>query len=105
MDSVPAIFGVTSDPFIVYTSNIFAILSLRSLYRVLSRAASQLEYLEKAVGLVLAVIGAKLVAGAWDVELLDPLQSLVVVTGLLGGGIGLSIAKATERDRDQAECV
>ena len=102
---MPAIFGVTSDPFIVYSSNIFAILSLRSLYGVLSKAVSQLEYLEKAVGLVLAVIGAKLAAGAWDVELLDPLQSLVVVTGLLGGGIGLSIAKARERDRDEAGCV
>ena len=95
---MPAIFGVTSDPFIVYSSNIFAILSLRSLYGVLSEAVNQLEYLEKAVGLVLAVIGAKLAAGAFDVELLDPLQSLVVVLGLLGGGIGLSIAKAREED-------
>ena len=90
-DSVPAVFGVTDDPFIVYTSNVFAICSLRSLYGVLSSAVSQLQYLEKAVGVILAVIGAKLAAGAFDIELFSPLQSLVVVVALLSGGIGLSL--------------
>ena len=102
-DSVPAIFGVTDDPFIVYTSNIFAILSLRSLYGVLSKAVSKLEYLEKAVGLILGVIGAKLAAGAFDIELLNPLQSLVVVLGILGGGIGLSLAKNADGKDDATE--
>ena len=63
-----------SDPLVVYSSNIFAIAGLRSLFGVLSKAVSQLEYLEKAVGLVLGVISAKLAAEAFDVEILTPLQ-------------------------------
>lgn len=91
-DSVPAVFGVTQEPFIVFTSNIFAIAGLRSLFGVLSQAVADLKYLEKAVGVVLAVISAKLGAEAFDIELLSPLQSLVVVLSILGGGIALSLA-------------
>ena len=76
----------------VFTSNIFAIAGLRSLFGVLSQAVADLKYLEKAVGLVLAVISAKLGAQAFDIELLSPLQSLVVVLSILGGGIALSLA-------------
>ena len=94
-DSVPAIFGVTDDPFIVFTSNIFAILSLRSLYGVLSKAVSQLRYLEKAVGVVLGVIAVKLTGSCFDVELLDPLQSLIAVLGILSTGVGLSLVKGS----------
>jgi len=90
-DSVPAVFGVTQNPFIVYTSNIFAISGLRSLYGVLSQAVADLKYLEQAVGLVLAVIALKLGAGTFDVELLNPLQSLAVVISILGTGVFLSI--------------
>lgn len=99
-DSVPAIFGVTQDPFIVYTSNIFAISGLRSLYFVLAKAVSELKYLEKAVGLVLAFIGVKLAGEACSIELVTPLQSLGVVLGLLGAGVGasLSTAKGTKVD-------
>jgi TerC family integral membrane protein len=100
-DSVPAIFGVTSDPFIVYTSNMFAILSLRSLYGVLSKAVTQLKYLEKAVGLILAVIGLKLAAGAWNIELLDPLESLLIVLSILSGGIALSLADKGDSDKEE----
>ena len=90
-DSVPAVFGVTKNPFIVYTSNIFAIAGLRSLYSVLSQAVADLKYLEKAVGFVLAVIAVKLGAETFDVELLTPLQSLAVVLGILGSGVYLSL--------------
>lgn len=96
-DSVPAVFGVTDNPFIVFTSNMFAIAGLRSLFGVLSRAVADLEYLEKAVAVILAVISAKLGAEAFDVELLSPLQSLVVVLSILGAGIGVSLTKDTER--------
>lgn len=97
-DSVPAVFGITQDPLIVYTSNIFAIAGLRSLFGVLSKAISQLEYLEKAVGIVLAVIAAKLAGEAFDIELLNPLQSLVVVLSILGTGVGLSLAKSKDSE-------
>lgn len=99
-DSVPAVFGVTQNPFIVYTSNIFAISGLRSLYGVLSQAVADLKYLEQAVGLVLAVIALKLGAGTFDVELLNPLQSLAVVVSILGTGVFLSI---NERNRERVE--
>jgi TerC family integral membrane protein len=97
-DSVPAVFGVTQDPFIVYTSNIFAIAGLRSLFVVLSTAISKLEYLEKAVGIVLGVIAAKLTGETFGVEILTPLQSLLVVLTILGGGVGYSLYKAKEEE-------
>mmetsp|Transcript_31701 Transcript_31701/g.69840 ORF Transcript_31701/g.69840 Transcript_31701/m.69840 type:complete len:338 (+) Transcript_31701:61-1074(+) len=90
-DSVPAIFGVTSDPLIVFSSNIFAIAGLRSLFGVLSNAVANLQYLEKAVGIILAVIAVKMGFEVFGVELLDPLQSLGVVMSLLVGGVGASL--------------
>ena len=100
-DSVPAVFGVTQDPLIVYTSNIFAIAGLRSLFGVLSKAISQLEYLEKAVGIVLGVIAAKLAGEAFDIELLNPLQSLVVVLSILGTGVGLSLQANSKNSEEE----
>ena len=97
-DSVPAVFGVTQDPFIVFTSNIFAIAGLRSLYGFLSKAVDGLKYLEKAVGLILLLIAVKLTGETFDVELLSPLQSLVCVVGILGGGVALSLL-----DKDKEE--
>lgn len=94
-DSVPAIFGITEDPMIVYTSNMFSIASLRALYGVLSTAVQEVEYLEKAVGLVLAVIAAKLGFSTFDIEILTPLQSLIVVITLLGGGVIASSLKSS----------
>lgn len=92
-DSVPAIFGITEDPLVVYTSNMFSIGSLRALYGILSTAVKEVEYLEKAVGLVLAVIATKLGFSTFDIEILTPLQSLIVVISLLGGGVALSAVK------------
>jgi len=93
LDSVPAVFGVTKDPFIVFTSNIFAIASLRSVYGVLSKAVAQLEYLEKAVGVVLGIISIKMAAETFNIELLTPFQSLVVVLSVLLTGVLASLAK------------
>ena len=61
VDSIPAVFGVTKDPFIVYTSNIFAICSLRSLFGFVSAVVSELEYLETSVAVVLGFIGVKMI--------------------------------------------
>ena len=97
-DSVPAIFGVTTNPIIVYSSNIFAIAGLRSLFGVLSKAVSELVYLEKAVGIVLTVIGSKMTAEVFGYELLSPLQSLFVVICILGSGIGLSLYNRPNSD-------
>jgi len=90
VDSIPAVFAVTSDPLVVYTSNIAAILGLRSLYQVLAVAAEDLIYLEKAVAILLGFIGLKLTAEVAGFEL-NSLISLFAIVGILGGGIYLSL--------------
>jgi len=90
VDSIPAVFGVTENPIVVFTSNMFAIMGLRSLYTILSKAASDLEYLEPAVAVVLGFVGVKLVGEFFGLEI--PTQvSLGVVATMLSGGVGLSL--------------
>src|SRR5262249_41044322 len=62
VDSIPAVFAVTRDPFIVYTSNIFAVLGLRSLYFVLAAAMTRFQYLSVGLGAVLSFVGLKMLA-------------------------------------------
>ena len=94
VDSVPAIFAITLDPFIVFTSNIFAILGLRSLYFALAAAVDRFAYVKYALALVLIFIGAKiLVADWWGVIHIGPWASLLVTFLLLGGGVAYSMAK------------
>lgn len=92
VDSVPAIFAITQDPFIVYTSNIFAILGLRALYFALAAMISRFVYLKYALALVLVFIGAKIflhdIVGKVPAEI-----SLSVTIGLLIGGVLLSLWK------------
>ena len=95
VDSIPAVLGVTSDPFVVYTSNIAAVVGLRSLYQLLSIAVSDLVYLEKAVAIVLGFVGVKLGAEVLGVEVSSAL-SLGVIVATLGGGVGLSLIAAEE---------
>jgi len=90
VDSIPAVFGVTEDPLIIFSSNIFAIASLRSLYTVLSEAVKNLKYLEPAVALVLGFIGGKMIAEFGGVEVSTE-ASLAVVAFFLGGGVGASL--------------
>ncbi|MEW5300183.1 MAG: hypothetical protein WDW36_003131 [Sanguina aurantia] len=90
VDSVPAVLGVTLDPFIVYTSNLFAILSLRSLYFFVSTIMAELRFLDRAVALVLGFIGIKMVLGFAGIDIPTD-QSLLVVAGTLGAGVGASL--------------
>ncbi|MCS7079234.1 MAG: TerC/Alx family metal homeostasis membrane protein [Chloracidobacterium sp.] len=90
-DSVPAIFAVTQDPFLVYTSNIFAVLGLRSMYFLVAAAKRLLIHLDKAVFVILAFIGVKMLALAFDWFHLPPLVSLGVVLGLLTAGVSASL--------------
>lgn len=92
VDSIPAVLGVSKDPLIVYSSNIFAIMALRSLYTLVATAVNTLEYIKPSVALVLAFVGGKMIAEFFHVEV--PISvSLLVVMSLLGGGIGLSVLK------------
>ena len=94
VDSVPAIFAITPDPFIVYTSNIFAILGLRALYFALAAVVHRFHYLKYALALVLVFIGAKIFLGDWLFDGKVPaVLSLGVTGGLLAGGILFSLWK------------
>ena len=92
VDSVPAIFAITQDPFIVYTSNIFAILGLRALYFVLSAMVHRFRYLKYALSLVLIYVGGKIFAQQ-IIGKIPPEVSLAVTFSLLAGGILYSLYK------------
>ncbi|HEY4394784.1 MAG TPA: TerC family protein [Polyangia bacterium] len=82
VDSIPAVFGVTRDVFIVYTSNIFAVLGLRALTFLVARLVQRLRYLKIGLALVLAFVGAKMLIG--DRIHISDVVSLLVVAGLIG---------------------
>lgn len=92
IDSIPAVFAITKDPFIVYTSNIWAIVNLRSLFTLLSSAVDDLQYLRPAVALVLGFVGAK-IGGEFLGFDLSTEVSLGVIVGLLGIGIAASLVE------------
>ncbi|MCU0985448.1 MAG: TerC family protein [Acetobacteraceae bacterium] len=101
VDSVPAIFAITQDPFIVYTSNIFAILGLRALYFALAAAIHRFTYLKYALALVLVFIGCKIFA----VGLIGKLPawiSLSVTFGLLVGGVIYSLMRTRREEPARA---
>lgn len=89
VDSIPAIYAVTDDPFIVFTSNIFAILGLRSLFFVISGYLAELKYLTPALAAILIFVGSKMLL--IDTFHIPAPVSLVVVISILGGAIGASI--------------
>ncbi len=88
VDSIPAVFAITTDPFIVYTSNIFAILGLRALYFALSALIHRFAYLKYALSVVLIFIGSKIfVADMLGLAKIPPTVSLGVTLAILGAGI------------------
>lgn len=89
VDSIPAIFAVTTDPFIVFTSNIFAILGLRSLFFVLAGVMGRFHYLKLGLGLVLAFVGGKMLLA--DVIQVPIGVSLGCIALMLGGSIAASL--------------
>ena len=94
VDSVPAIFAITTDPFIVYTSNIFAILGLRALYFALAAMVARFHYLKYALSLLLVFIGGKIfVADALGLAKIPPPVSLGVTFAILAGGVAWSLWK------------
>lgn len=95
VDSVPAIFAITTDPFIVYTSNIFAILGLRALYFALAAMIHRFYYLKYALALVLVFIGAKIFL-VGIVGKIPTVVSLSVTLGLIAGGVLYSLWKTRQ---------
>ena len=90
VDSIPAIFAITGDPFLVFTSNVFAILGLRSLYFVMAGLLERFRFLNVSIATVLIVVGAKMLAGGWISELFGAKGDFVmlgVVLSILAVGI------------------
>ncbi len=92
VDSIPAIFAVTTDPFIVYTSNVFAILGLRSLYFALAGVMDKFHYLKIGLGVVLTFVGVKMLLAhtAWKI---DTLVSLGVIVLTLAASVMMSLLR------------
>ncbi|CAN5909767.1 TerC family protein [soil metagenome] len=90
VDSIPAIFAVTKDPFIVYTSNVFAILGLRSLYFALAGVMDKFHYLKIGLGVVLTFVGVKMLLGhtPWKI---DSHLSLAIIVLILAGSVIASL--------------
>lgn len=102
LDSIPAIFAITTDPYVVYTSNIFAILGLRALYFALSAVIYRFHYLQYALSLILVFIGAKVfVPLVMDIEKVPASVSLSVTVALLLGGIIVSLVKTKDEKPPQ----
>ncbi len=83
VDSIPAIFAVTQKPFIVFTSNVFAILGLRSLYFVLAGAIGFFRYLKVGLSIVLVFIGVKMLLGIWDIQIRSGVSLAIVLVIIL----------------------
>ncbi|MCY1668541.1 TerC family protein [Rhizobium sp. SL86] len=99
VDSIPAIFAITTDPYIVYTSNIFAILGLRALYFALSALIHRFAYLKYALSVVLIFIGSKIfLADMLGLAKIPPVVSLTITLGILAAGIFGSLW-ATRNDK------
>ena len=92
LDSIPAIFAITQDVFVVYTSNIFAILGLRALYFLLEAAVHRFVYLKQALAIVLIFIGIKIFLPMFGLHL-ESLHSLVITFSMLAGGVIFSLIK------------
>ena len=102
-DSIPAIIAITQDPFLVYTSNIFAILGMRSLYFLMAAASKRLVHLEKAVIIILVYIGIKMLLGVSGIIHVPPLASLTVVLGLLVGGVAASFVWPEKKEKAETD--
>ncbi len=98
VDSVPAIFAITTDPFIVYTSNIFAILGLRALYFALAALVHRFKYLKYALAVLLVFIGSKIfVADLLGIGKIPPPVSLGITFAILAAGIFWSLYKTRDQ--------
>jgi tellurite resistance protein TerC len=103
VDSIPAIFAITADPFLVFTSNVFAILGLRSLYFALAGMLDKFRYLKLSLALVLMVVGVKMLAAEWLKPMLGSsfnfyLLGLVLLI-LAAGVVGSLIAGRRDESR------
>ncbi len=93
LDSIPAIFAITKDPFLVYTSNVFAILGLRALFFALAGIIHRFHYLKYGLSVVLVVIGVKMVINAALGPVIETEWALLATAAIIGGSVWLSILR------------
>jgi tellurite resistance protein TerC len=101
VDSIPAIFGVTRNPFLVYTSNVFAILGLRSLYFVLANIIGKFHLLKYGLSVVLAFVGVKMLIS--EIRPIGIGASLGIVAGVLVGSVLLSLVIPPREEKEPTE--
>jgi tellurite resistance protein TerC len=104
LDSIPAAFAITADPFLVFTSNVFAILGLRSLYFALAGAIEKFRYLKTSLSAILGLIGAKMLTGDFLKDQFGPninlyMLGMVVAILLLGAIASIVVTRREERNR------
>jgi tellurite resistance protein TerC len=108
LDSIPAVFAISQDPMIIYTSNIFAVLGLRALFFLLRGAVAKFEYLQQGIAIVLVFIGIKMLAESWLHRHLTQNQlvviSLLVIVICLVGSMMYSL-QMTRRKKDENDLV
>jgi tellurite resistance protein TerC len=100
LDSIPAIFAITTDPFIVYTSNVFAILGLRALYFALGGIIHRFHYLKYGLALVLMVVGAKMLINATFGKVIPTEAALLITALLIGGSMMVSMIKTRKLPKE-----
>lgn len=98
IDSIPAVFAITQDKMLIYTSNIFAVLGLRSLFFLLKGAVSKFEYLQQGIAIVLIFVGLKMLAEIFHFTVPSYI-SLIVIIICLGGSIFYSIQESTKKEK------
>ena len=96
VDSIPAVLAVSRDPFVVYTSNVFAIMGLRSLYFLLAKMIDRFHRLKTGLAVVLAFVGVKMCIAKW--VHIPTLYSLLVIAAVLAGSVVASLAWPAEHE-------
>jgi tellurite resistance protein TerC len=97
IDSIPAIFAITRDPFLVYSSNVFAILGLRALFFVIAGMMDKFVYLKPGVAIILMFVGVKMLSSPW--VKIPTLLSLAVIVGILATAVALSLRRSAREER------
>ena len=105
VDSIPAIFGVSQEPFIIFSSNAFAILGLRSLYFCLAGMADRFRYLNIGLGVILGFVGMKMIVATADLYHVPTQVSLAVIVVVLVAAIGASIRSDRRRPPREAQVI
>jgi tellurite resistance protein TerC len=105
LDSIPAIFAITKDPFLVYTSNVFAILGLRALFFALAGIIHRFHYLKYGLSIVLVVVGGKMVVNAAFGQVIPTEWALLLTAAIIGSSVALSVYRTRGLPAEAAETV